>query len=248
MIQGSARLPEPLLADRAVYIVTSGSPCGIDLSAGLAELGAKVALIGAQSRSDTEAESIFESRAAVELAFSQAAESIGAPDLVVICIAPAKARRQQMLTQYTDEDWVAYCQSPLKSTLYSLQAAATNMSETGGAVVLLGPTLGYTGAANLVALSALVEGQRGLAKAAARQLGARGITVNWLALASTSLYPELSEIRLPHVPEMGPPPLPLGEAPGLTQILPVLAFMGSAGGRVLTGANLIADGGEWMLP
>ena len=31
-------------------------------------------------------------------------------------------------------------------------------------------------------------------------------------------------------------------------IVPVIEFLGSAAGRVMTGATLMLDGGEWMVP
>ena len=246
-----AQLPlsEQMADSQTAFVLTSGNEHGPDILKGLAERGLQTAFISEQRNyAPCLVNASFESREALEHAFSRAEERVGPPDLIVICIAPPAARQPRALDSYSDEDWRAYCKAPLKSTLYCLQAAGKTMNERGGAIVLLGPSVGYTGAANLVALSSLVEGQRGLVKAAARQLGPKGITVNWLTLASTSLYPELSQMALPQVPEMGPPPLPLGNAPGIEQIVPLLGFLGSPGARVLTGASVIADGGEWMLP
>ena len=33
-----------------------------------------------------------------------------------------------------------------------------------------------------------------------------------------------------------------------SEIAPVIEFLGSAAGRVMTGATLMLDGGEWMVP
>ena len=33
-----------------------------------------------------------------------------------------------------------------------------------------------------------------------------------------------------------------------SEIAPVLEFLGGAAGRVMTGATLMLDGGEWMVP
>jgi len=239
-----------LLRGRTAYVIFAGSDSGSQVVAGLQAQGARTALVSEQFDpiADISITAGVASRAAVSRAFARAVEHIGPPDLTVICIGPSSTRQPCSLDQYTDEDWTTKCQAPLKSTLFCLQEAATAMAGRGGAVVLLGPTVGYTGAKELVALCTLTEGQRGLVKSAARQLGVKGITVNWLALASTALYPDLRKVRLPQVPEMGPPPLPLGRAPALGQVVSVLAFLGSTGGRVVTGASLTADGGEWMLP
>ena len=249
-MEDNIRVSEQLLDGRNAYVVVAGSNCGGDVAVGLQEQGARVALLVERHDSAIDISLItsFASRAELSRAFAQAADHVGPPDLIVICVSPTLARSPCSLDQYTDESWHAYCQEPLKNTLYCVQEATAAMADKGGAVVLLGPTIGYTGASGLVALSTLAEGQRGLVKCAARQLGARGITVNWLALGSSQLYPDMSEVELPHVPEMGPPPLPLGNAPTLRQAVSVLAFLGSAGGRVMTGASLTVDGGEWMLP
>lgn len=239
-----------LLQGRTAYIAVAGTDSGSEIAVALKRQGARVALLGEQpdTISDLCVLTGFDSRACLSQAFDRAIERLGAPDLTVICVSPVTARRPCSLDQHTDKNWDSNCQAPLRSTLHCIQAAAAAMAHQGGAMVLLGPTVGYTGATGLVALSALTEGQRGLAKSAARQLGAKGITVNWLALASSRLYPELDGLDLPQVPEMGPPPLPLGSAPTLEQAMSVVAFLGSASGRVLTGASLALDGGEWMLP
>jgi len=44
-------------------------------------------------------------------------------------------------------------------------------------------------------------------------------------------------------------PVAMGRAPDLgREIVPVIEFLGSAAGRAMTGATLVLDGGEWMLP
>jgi NAD(P)-dependent dehydrogenase (short-subunit alcohol dehydrogenase family) len=98
----------------------------------------------------------------------------------------------------------------------------------------------------LVPLSTALEGQRALAKSAARQWGSQGIVINWLAVASTVFAPELADAKLP-LP-ISPEPLALGAAPMLPALVPLIFAMADKAGAVLAGATLCLDGGEVMTP
>ncbi len=241
------------LSGRSIYVVVSSAIHGVELATGLAARGARIVLLSEQAVHESQKVALtllidFGSRASISQAFARAEKLIGAPNLVVACIASNASTNPCSLDQFSGSEWADSCMRPLKATLHCLQVAGNAMAAQGGGIVLLGPTLGYTGARDFVALTTLAEGQRGLMKSAARQLGPLGVTVNWIALSLSELYPHLSELSFPHVPEMGPPPLPLGAALSLSQALTTVEFLGGAGDQVLTGASLNLDGGEWMLP
>jgi NAD(P)-dependent dehydrogenase (short-subunit alcohol dehydrogenase family) len=102
-----------------------------------------------------------------------------------------------------------------------------------------------SGAAGLVAYTAAVEGQRLLAKSAARQWGSHGITVNCVAPAP-SLGAVDETAGRSHLPLT---PAPLG-GPGdaETDLGPVVVFLASDAGHFVTGATIALDGGVWMAP
>ena len=116
----------------------------------------------------------------------------------------------------------------------------------GTRILLVGPALSLVGAEGLVPLSTALEGQRALAKSAARQWGSHGIVINWLAVASTVFAPELAEAKLPR--PVSPEPLALGDAPTLAGIVPLIFAMADRAGAVLAGATQCLDGGEVMTP
>jgi NAD(P)-dependent dehydrogenase (short-subunit alcohol dehydrogenase family) len=244
-----------------VFVAASGVDVGGPLSAGLAARGSRVALLDdagsvADAGGDARRQSVarvpttFGSRAEVSRAFGAARDKLGPPGLVVLSIIPRGLTTPRQIDQFPVADWADVVHGAMKALLYGLQAAHAQMSNSGGGtIVCLGPSFGLVGAANLVALSTLLEAQRALIKSAARQWGQRGIRAHWIALGVGENYLELRGAALPEGPELGPPPTPLGRVPSLTEDVAAIAeFLAGAGGRGLTGISLVADGGDWMVP
>ena len=238
-----------------VYVLTQGIDIGSTIAAALAARGARVAWLGDGAEPialDPGPQVLriaadFASRAELERSFAAAQEQIGPPTQVIISAIPRVALQARDLTTLTDDDWRAACGAALKGVLHALQAAYTQMVGRGGSVVVIGPSLSLPGAGQLVALSTAVEGQRGLVKSTARQWGQLGITVNWIAASPGSMSPHFDGLPLPVKPDavmvaLGRP-LAIGD-----EITPFIEFLGSPAGRVMTGATLMLDGGEWMVP
>ena len=240
---------------RVIFVLTSGVDIGSPIVASLAARGASVAWLtdGADApiadigKGVIRIAASFSSRAALEHAFAAAVERVGAPSQVVASAMPRIALDAQDIETISDERWRASCGAAMKSVLYSLQASQSQMATRGGSVVVIGPSLSLAGAPQLVPLSTAIEGQRGLVKSTARQWGKLGLTVNWIAAAPRALSPLFDKLPLPVKPD--PVPVALGRPLDLgSEIAPVIEFLGSAAGRVMTGATLMLDGGEWMVP
>ena len=238
-------------------VVAAGSAVTTALAAPLAANGYSVALVSDQRPDQTSGAHLssvpctFESRSAVDLAFDQAVARCGTPQLSVLSMMPAALTRVGNIDEVHSEVWTGALQAAALATLYALQACHRVLQATGGTIVMVGPAFSLVGAPGLCALSTLLEGQRALAKSAARQWGRFGIRVHWIALgsdANDANDAELSPARLPQVPELGPPPPALGRVPGPAAIAPLIGFLGSSAARALTGATLVADGGNWMVP
>jgi 3-oxoacyl-[acyl-carrier protein] reductase len=236
---------------RTVFVVNAGVDVGSALARGLALRGHRVALLGdGAAAAPAGVHGVrcgFGSRAALEAAFADAVTRCGPPDQVAASVLPAAALQACDIQALQLADWHTGCREAIKALLHTLQAAFAPMSERGGSVVALGPALSLPGAARLAALSAAVEGQRGLVKSVARQWGRRGITVNWVAAAPRALSPLFETLPLPVKPDAVM--VALGRGPALDRGLAGLVdYLGSADGRAITGATLMADGGEWMVP
>jgi NAD(P)-dependent dehydrogenase (short-subunit alcohol dehydrogenase family) len=235
------------------FVVNGGVDVGSALARGLVACGRRAVVLGdgeGPARSTGAHESMacaLASRAAVEAAFDHAVTRFGVPDQVVASILPPAALRPCAVQELADESWQLGCRDAMKALLYVLQAAFKHMRERGGSIVAIGPALSLAGAAQLVALSTAVEGQRGLVKSAARQWGRHGVSVNWLAVAPRALSPLFESLPLPVKPD--PVMVALAERPALDGgIAGAIDFLGSAAGRSMTGATVMLDGGEWMVP
>lgn len=236
---------------RTIFVFNSGVDVASALGRGLKARGARVVVLddGAGSAADGGERMCcsFASRAGLEEAFAAAVARVGMPQQVVASVLPAVALEATPVHEMTLAHWRAACGDAMKALLHVLQTAFEQMGPHGGSVVALGPALALAGAERLVALSAALEGQRGLVKSAARQWGRRGLTVNWLAAAPLALSPLFAALPLPVKPDAVR--IALGQGPALDDGLAgVVDFLGSPAGRALTGATLVADGGEWMVP
>ena len=238
------------MKQRSIFVVNIGVDVGSALARGLAARGARVALLADGEVAAPGIEHLAcnaGSRESLEQAFAAAVERVGPPGQVVASVLPVSALQPVAIHEMAPAHWQLACGDAMKALLHVLQAAFTHMGERGGSIVALGPALSLAGAPRLAALSAAVEGQRGLVKSTARQWGRRGLTVNWVAAAPRALSPLFEGLPLPIKPDAVM--VALGRGPALDEGLAgVIDFLGSPAGLALTGATLVADGGEWMVP
>lgn len=229
----------PQLAGRRALVVTGGLPLGALLAQGLKRHGARVA----------EIPGAFQAKAHAQEVLAHAARDIGGADLIVHAAADAEALAVRTVEALTPAQWQAAVHNSMLATLFCLQAAHTQQSERGGAVVVVGPSATLVGAAGLVPLMTLAEAQRTLVKSAARQWGKLGIRLNWVGVKPALYDQALTTAVLPQSPELGPPPPALGRVPQpQADVADVIAWLSTEGARAVTGASFNLDGGDWMVP
>jgi NAD(P)-dependent dehydrogenase (short-subunit alcohol dehydrogenase family) len=215
---------------------------GFDLTGavtdGVADLGAIVGRVG-RDLDISSAESIARG---IDAAIAQH----GAPDLVILNVIPEAALRPAPITEMNESEWRDAAMEGLRTTVNVLPALGKNLKPRGGAIVFVAPSASLVGTPSMIALTTLLEGQRGLMKSVARQWGAIGVTLNWIAAAPRTLAP-FEGVSFASKPDTVT--VALGRAPDpRSEIAPLLGYLGSDAGPAITGATLVLDGGEWMMP
>jgi NAD(P)-dependent dehydrogenase (short-subunit alcohol dehydrogenase family) len=227
------------LEGRRVLVAMSGMPLGRRVTEGLKRHGARV----------VELRAALVNKARADSAIGQAADELGGLDLLVHASAGSDALTARALESLSTADWQAAVHQGVLATLFCLQAAHSRQRESGGAVVVIGPSTALVGAAQLAPLITLAEAQRTLVKSAARQWGGLGMRLNWIGISPAQYDPALAGIAVPQVPELGPPPPALKRRPEpQADVADVIAWLGGAGASAVTGATLNLDGGDWMVP
>ena len=241
--------------DDSCVVVTAGQTVGGQLCEGLRSRGCRVVwLYDASGAVDTAAAQTARAvslRAKADLLaeLEQAAGGAGLPKLVVLSVVPTALQTCVDTDTISEEQWREGVDSTARAFLYALQGAHALLSKSGGGtIVCLGPAFGLVGAARLLALSTLLEAQRALVKSAARQWGSKGIRVHWISLGEAGNFALLESAPLPRTPELGPPPPALGSVPAARELAGLIHWLASDDAKVLTGATMVADGGEWMVP
>ena len=166
-------------------------------------------------------------------------------DLVVHALYPQQSRIPVRIDEMTESEWGAACDDPLEAGIRIARGAYRHLAARRGTIVYCVPLVGAAGAASFVALSALAEGLRVLARSLARSWGPDGIRAHAVTQhPSMFLAPEhaatAAEATALHDPA-------LGRLPSTAEIAAVIEAL--ADSRVtagLTGASLVMDGGTWM--
>ena len=163
----------------------------------------------------------------------------GSDGVVVVGAVPA----QTSLSDVDSATWTRLVHDPLWRTVSTFQRAHAALRERGGRIVLIVPTVGVAGAANLVPYTTALEGMRAMAKSAARQWSAQGVLVNTVAVPLRLLAPSMtnadSHLTAPAV----------DNADGLIEsVVETTRFLLRLDVDHLVGQTIAVDGGSVMLP
>jgi 3-oxoacyl-[acyl-carrier protein] reductase len=229
---------------RGLALSLAGAGAAIALLGDGDGLAAAVAELGARDARAVAVATDLASRDAADLAFGTASDQLGGPiDVVLHASVPAIAYDAIAFEAVDDERWDAVWEQTMRTTLFVFQAGYAQMRGRGGRFVIVTPTLSMVGAARFVPYTTAVEGQRLLAKSAARQWGAEGITVNCLAPAPEQLPVEFDAGSTSiAAPALGGP----GDIE--RDVGPVAVLLAGDEGHFVTGATVCADGGVAMAP
>ena len=170
------------------------------------------------------------------------AEEFGRLDVLV---NNAGITRDGLLLRLKEEDWDQVLATNPKSLFNCTKAASRIMlKQRRGRIINISSVIGLLGNAGQTNYAAAKAGIIGFTKAAARELGSRGITVN--AVAPGFIMSEMTE----HLPEamksdyLGR--IPLGRFGDPEDVAKAVLFLASDGAAYITGVTLTVDGGLVM--
>jgi NAD(P)-dependent dehydrogenase (short-subunit alcohol dehydrogenase family) len=176
--------------------------------------------------------------ASVNDAVKAAIEEFGPVEVAVV---NAGVTRDGLAMRMSDEQWRDVLATNLDGAFFTARATMASMVRARqGSIIFIGsvsPFLGVPGQANYAAAKA---GLVGLARALAKEVASRSVTVNVVApgLIDTDMTAELGAARDSMLAM-----IPLGHVGEPSDIAGVVGFLASNHARYITGAVLPVDGG-----
>jgi 3-oxoacyl-[acyl-carrier protein] reductase len=180
--------------------------------------------------------------AALERLPAQIVERHGSLDIIV---SNAGIARDQLLMRMKREDWDSVLATNLTATFVLAQAAIRPMlRQKGGRLIAISSVVGQTGNAGQVNYAASKAGLIGFAKALAREIASRGITVNVIApgLVETDMTRAMSEKGQVDWKSQ----IPLGRPGTPDDVAAAACFLASDEAAYITGHVLAVNGGMYM--
>jgi 3-oxoacyl-[acyl-carrier protein] reductase len=162
-----------------------------------------------------------------------------------IVVSNAGIARDQLLLRMKRADWDAVLATNLTATFLLAQAAMRPMlKQRGGRIIAIGSVVGQTGNAGQTNYAASKAGLIGFAKALAREVASRGITVNVIApgMIDTDMTRAINEKTQGDWATQ----IPLGRCGSVDEVAAAACFLASDEASYITGHVLAVNGGMYM--
>jgi 3-oxoacyl-[acyl-carrier protein] reductase len=162
-----------------------------------------------------------------------------------ILVSNAGITRDQLLMRMKREDWDAVLATNLTATFVLAQAAMRPMlKQRGGRIIAVGSVVGQMGNAGQTNYAASKAGLIGFAKALAREVASRAITVNVVA-------PGMIDTDMTKAIDAGAKvdwaaQIPLGRLGAVDDVAAAVCFLASDEASYITGHVLAVNGGMYM--
>jgi len=162
-----------------------------------------------------------------------------------ILVSNAGITRDQLLMRMKRDDWDAVIATNLTATFVLAQAAMRPMlKQRGGRIVAISSVVGQIGNAGQANYAASKAGLIGFAKALAREVASRGITVNVVApgMIDTDMTRAITEKAQVDWAAQ----IPLGRLGSVDDVAAGVCFLASDEASYITGHVLAVNGGMYM--
>ena len=171
-----------------------------------------------------------------------AVERFGRVDILV---NNAGVTRDNLLLRMSEEDFDAVIAANLKGTFLCMKAVSRlMMKQRYGRIVNLSSVVGLRGNAGQVNYAASKAGVIGMTKSLARELAARGVTVN--AVAPGFIETDMTAAMTGAARSAAQGSIPMGRLGTPEDVARAVAFLAGDGAAYITGQVLAVDGGMAM--
>src|SRR5271156_6776118 len=245
------------LQGKVAMVTGASSGLGLRFAECLAENGAAVVLVarradrllGLKARLEKNGgramavEADVRNRVAMAAAFDAAETNFGTVTILVNNAGVAHAGRA---VDMPEEEWRRILSTNLDAVFYCAQEAARRMLATGksGAIVNIASVLGFGVAKGVVAYATAKAGVIQLTKALALELAFKGIRVN--AIAPGWIVTDINRDYLAREGAALKREIPIGRFGEERDLDGPLLLLVSDAGRFVTGATIVADGGQMV--
>jgi 3-oxoacyl-[acyl-carrier protein] reductase len=222
------------------------------------QLAGQGALVVAAARGDHAADTVRELTAAghaaeaagVDVTDTAALEQlpgdiVGRHGRLDIIVSNAGIARDQLLMRMKRDDWDAVLATNLTATFVLAQAAVRPMlKQRGGRIIAVSSVVGQSGNAGQTNYAASKAGLIGFAKALAREVASRGITVN--VVAPGLIETDMTRAMAGKAHTSWAEQIPLGRLGSVDDVAAAVCFLASDEAAYITGHVLAVNGGMYM--
>ena len=182
-------------------------------------------------------------QASITAGVKQVEEKFGAPSILV---NNAGITRDNLLMRMKDEEWDDIINTNLSSVFRVTKAVVKGMTKARkGRIISIASVVGASGNAGQTNYAAAKAGLMGFSKSLAREIGARGITVN--VVAPGFIDTDMTKALPDNVKEALMGQIPLNRLGQPEEIASAVAFLASPGAAYITGTTLHVNGGMYMV-
>jgi 3-oxoacyl-[acyl-carrier protein] reductase len=162
-----------------------------------------------------------------------------------IVVSNAGITRDQLLMRMKRDDWDAVLATNLTAAFTLAQAAMRPMlKQRGGRIIAISSVVGQIGNAGQTNYAASKAGLIGFAKALAREVASRGITVN--AIAPGMIDTDMTRAVAAKAQADWSAQIPLGRLGTVDDVAAAACFLASDEAAYITGHVLAVNGGMYM--
>ncbi len=162
-----------------------------------------------------------------------------------VVVSNAGIARDQLLMRMKRDDWDQVLATNLTATFVLAQAAMRPMlKQRAGRIIAVGSVVGQMGNAGQTNYAASKAGLAGFAKALAREVASRGITVN--VVAPGMIDTEMTRAIAERAQADWSGQIPLGRLGTPAEVASAVCFLASDEASYITGHVLAVNGGMYM--